>query len=104
MVLMFLRLFCGDHAGKAALCRRGFIEKTAVLGERSSARRVDLGLRRGRVFARCFALAQCVAGFCVVFCRNQVGFVLYWRRLPVEPSAPGVVLWFDMGFFGRRCR
>ena len=36
----------------------------------------------------------------MVFCRNQVGFVLYKRRLSVNPSAHGVVLRFDMGFFG----
>ena len=55
-------------------------------------------------FAKCFALAQCVAGFCGVFYCDQVGFVLYYRCLPVNPSAPGVVLWFDMGIIWRRCR
>ena len=62
---------------KSALCRRGLIEKTAVLGRRSSARCVDLGSRRDLDFAKCIAVAMCVAGLCVVFCRNQVGFVLY---------------------------
>ena len=41
----------------------GFIENAVVLGERSSARRVDLGLRRGRFFAKCIVLAQCVLDF-----------------------------------------
>ena len=36
----------------------------------------------------------------MVFCRNQVGFVLYKRRLSVNPSAHGVVLRFTWGFFG----
>ena len=104
MVLMFLRLFCGDRTGKAALCRRGFIENAAVLGERSSARCVGLGLRRDLVFAKCIAVALGIAGFCGVFCRNQVGFVLYYRCLPVNPSAHGVVLRFDMEIFFCCCR
>ena len=40
------------RAGKAALWRRVFIENAAVLGGRSSARRVDLEPRRCRVFAK----------------------------------------------------
>ena len=77
IALTFLRLFCGDRAGKAALCRRGFIEKTAVLGRQSSARCVDLGSRRDLDFAKCIAVALGIVGFCGVFYRNQVGFVLY---------------------------
>ena len=102
IALTFLRLFCGDRAGKSALSRRGFIEKTAVLGRQSSARYVDLGFRRDLDFAKCIVLAQCMAGFCGVFYRDQVGFVLYYRCLPVNPSAHGVVLRFDMEIFWRR--
>lgn len=65
---------------------------------------MDLGSRRDLVFAKCIAVAPGIAGFCGVFCRNQVGFVLYYRCLPVNPSAHGVVLRFDMEIFGRRCR
>ena len=101
---MFLRLFCGDRAGTSALSRRGFIEKTAVLGRQSSARCVDLWSRRDLDFAKCIAVALCVAGFCVMFCRDQVGFVLYYRCFLVNPRAHGVVLLFDMGIIWRRCR
>ena len=104
IALTFLRLFCGDRAGKSALSRRGFIEKTAVLGRQSSARCVDLGSRRDLDFAKCIAVALGIAGFCVMFCRDQVGFVLYYRCLLVNPRAHGVVLLFDMGIIWRICR
>ena len=74
---MFLRLFCGDHAGKAALCRRFFIENTAVWEGDLAPGVWILGSDVVGFFAKCIVLAQCVAGFCGVFCRNQVGFVLY---------------------------
>lgn len=48
---------------KSGAVSADFIENAAVLGERSSARRVDLGLRRGRVFAKCIAVALCVLDF-----------------------------------------
>ena len=69
------------RAGKAALWRRVFIENTAVLGGRSSARRVDLWPRRGRVFCRmncasavwrdfawCFAAIKSVLCYISVVC------------------------------------
>ena len=37
---------------KSGAVSAGFIENAVVLGGRSSARRVDLGLRRGRVFCQ----------------------------------------------------
>lgn len=65
---------------------------------------MDLWSRRDLIFAKCIAVALGIAGFCGMFCRNQVGFVLYYRCLPENPSAHGVVLRFDMEIFWRRCR
>ena len=96
---VFAAVLWGSHR-KSGAVSAGFIENAAVLGERSSARCVDLGSRRDLVFAKCIAVALGIAGFCVMFCRDQVGFVLYYRCLPVNPSAHGVVLRFDWGLFG----
>ena len=90
---MFLRLFCGDRAGKSALSRRVFIENAVVLGEASGVPCANfdpeaVGLLSNelcespmwRAFARCSAAIK--------------AFMLFYSCLPKNPSSHGAISLF----------